>query len=137
MNSRRVIRSRRLPLAGRLVILNDVLKYVDPLDLVFRSLADPTRRQLIERLSRGEMSVSQLATPLPMSLPAVMQHLRLLEQSGLVASDKAGRIRTCRLQPDRLQLASDWTTQRRNEWESRLDRLDTFLNRTDPNQETT
>jgi DNA-binding transcriptional ArsR family regulator len=109
-----------------------VLKYSDQLDQLFQALADPTRRQLVERLGRGERSVSDLAAPLSMSLPAVMQHLHALERCGIVRSEKAGRVRTCRLEPDALQPALDWVAQRRREWENRLDRLDTYLEQTDP-----
>lgn len=97
------------------------------LDRVFQALADPTRRQLIERLSRGPASVSELARPLPMSLPAVMQHLQVLEASGLVATAKVGRVRTCRIEPETLSMAERWIAARRTSWERRLDRLGEFL----------
>jgi DNA-binding transcriptional ArsR family regulator len=98
-----------------------------PLDLVFQALADPTRRILVERLSRGPASVSELARPLAMSLPSVMQHLALLEASGLVRSEKVGRIRTCRIETAALRTAEDWISKRRTTWERRLDRLGDFL----------
>jgi DNA-binding transcriptional ArsR family regulator len=97
------------------------------LDLTFHALADPTRRAMIERLSRGPASVSELAQPLAMSLPAVVQHLAVLEASGLVASQKVGRVRTCRMDPAALSLAEQWIDQRRREWERRLDRLGEHL----------
>src|SRR6478609_3972523 len=97
------------------------------LDLVFQALADPGRRSMVERLSRGPASVSELAKPLAMSLPAVVQHLQVLEGSGLVTSVKVGRVRTCRLNPVALQTAEQWITQRRDSWERRLDRLGEFL----------
>jgi DNA-binding transcriptional ArsR family regulator len=103
-----------------------VLKY-QGLDLVFQALADPTRRQLVEVLSRGSASVSELAEPLPMSLPAVYQHLQVLEASGLVRSEKVGRVRTCHLDLKMLGTAEAWITERRALWERRLDRLDTYL----------
>jgi DNA-binding transcriptional ArsR family regulator len=108
-----------------------MINNVAELDRLFRGLADPTRRQVVERLSHGELSVSQLADPLAMSLPAVMQHVRLLEASGVVRSEKVGRVRTCRLQPAALQLAVEWVSERQNEWESRLDRLGTYLETTE------
>ena len=98
-----------------------------PLDLLFHALADPTRRLMIERLSRGPASVSELARPLPMSLPAVVQHLQVLEASGLVRSEKVGRVRTCRIEPAALQTAEQWIAERRASWERHLDRLGDYL----------
>jgi DNA-binding transcriptional ArsR family regulator len=97
------------------------------LDLAFQALADPTRRAMVERLALGPATVSELARPLPMSLPAVMQHLSVLEASGLVRSEKAGRVRTCRVDPGMLSLAERWISERRSEWERRLDRLSDYL----------
>lgn len=97
------------------------------LDRTFQALADPTRRAIVERLTRGPASVSDLARPLSMSLPAVMQHLTVLEESGLVRSRKAGRVRTCRIEPKVLSLAEAWISRRRAEWEQRLDRLGDYL----------
>src|SRR5688572_16537628 len=102
------------------------------LDSVFRALADPGRRAMVERLVKGPASVSELAAPLDMSLPAVMQHLAVLEDSGLVASEKAGRVRTCRLETTVLRTADEWIADRRATWERRLDRLDEYLARPDP-----
>lgn len=104
-----------------------MLKYGAELDLVFQALADPTRRGMVERLTRGPASVSELARPLDMSLPAVMQHLQVLETSGLVRSEKVGRVRTCRIEPASLRQAEGWITQRRTTWERRLDRLGEVL----------
>ncbi len=97
------------------------------LDLMFQALADPARRGMVERLSRGPASVSELARPLDMSLPAVMQHLAMLEAGGIVTSQKVGRVRTCALQPQALSLAEQWINQRRTQWAQRLDRLGDFL----------
>ena len=97
------------------------------LDLTFQALADPTRRAMVERLSRRPTSVSELARPFEMSLPAVMQHLAVLESSGLVVSEKVGRVRTCRIEPQALSLAEHWINERRAEWEQRLDRLGDYL----------
>jgi DNA-binding transcriptional ArsR family regulator len=97
------------------------------LDLAFQALADPTRRAIVERLSRGPASVGELAKPFAMSLPAVMQHLALLEHSGLVQSEKIGRVRTCRIDPAALSQAERWINERRLEWERRLDRLGRYL----------
>jgi DNA-binding transcriptional ArsR family regulator len=110
-------------------ILKAVLKYQDaePLSVTFQALADPTRRSIVERLSRGSASVSELAAPLAISLPAVHQHLQVLEHSGLVRSEKVGRVRTCHLEPTMLQTAEKWIEQRREMWERRLERLDAFL----------
>src|SRR5579863_10390359 len=97
------------------------------LDGLFHALADPARRAMVERLSRGPAPVSELARPLPMSLPAAMQHLGVLEEAGLVRSHKVGRVRTCAVEPDALRLAGGWIEARRIEWEQRLDRLGDYL----------
>jgi|SRR5664280_1628587 len=100
--------------------------YAD-LDARFQALSDTTRRSIVERLGLGPASVSDLARPLAMSLPAVLQHLRVLEDSGLVTSTKAGRVRTCRLEPKALAATEGWITERRVGWERRLDRLGAYL----------
>ena len=97
------------------------------LDRVFQALSDPSRRAMVERLSRGPASVSELAQPLAMSLPAVMQHLQVLETSGLVRSEKVGRVRTCRIEPVPLHTAEQWISERQSGWEHRLDRLGDYL----------
>jgi DNA-binding transcriptional ArsR family regulator len=97
------------------------------LDRLFHALADPARRAIVERLSRGPAPVSELARPLPMSLPAVMQHLGVLEAAGLVRSAKIGRVRTCAIEPRVLTEAEQWISARRIEWEHRLDRLGEYL----------
>ena len=102
------------------------------LDLVFQALADPTRRRMVERLTTRPASVSELAEPLEMSLPAVLQHLQVLEASGLVRSEKVGRVRTCRVEPGVLRTAEQWITERRNSWERRLDRLGEVLTASSP-----
>jgi DNA-binding transcriptional ArsR family regulator len=107
------------------VILKQVLNH--SLDRVYAALADGSRRQMVDRLSHGPATVKELAEPLTMSLPAVLQHLRVLEASGLVRSEKAGRVRTCRLEPAVLTAAEQWIADRRAGWSSRLDRLDAYL----------
>ncbi len=97
------------------------------LDLAFQALADPTRRGMLARLSRAPASVSELARPFAISLPAVMQHLQLLEASGLVKSEKKGRVRTCRLEPKAFGAAEGWIAEQRALWEGRLDRLEDYL----------
>lgn len=97
---------------------------------MFQALADPTRRAMIDRLSRGPASVSELAKPFDMSLPAVVQHLQTLEASGLVSSQKVGRVRTCRIEPEALSRAEQWLNERRTLWMQRLDRLGRFLEAT-------
>jgi DNA-binding transcriptional ArsR family regulator len=97
------------------------------LDRLFHALADPARRAIVERLSRGPAPVSELARPLPMSLPAAMQHLGVLEAAGLVRSEKVGRVRTCAIEPQALSLAETWINARRIEWQRRLDRLGDYL----------
>ena len=101
--------------------------YTADLDLVFKALSDPTRRTIVERLSSGPASVSELAAPLPMSMPAVHQHLQVLEASGLVVSEKVGRVRTFQLEVTMLNTAEKWVRARRVMWERRLDRLDSYL----------
>jgi len=112
------------------LILKYVLNFSANLDLAFQALADPTRRAMVDRLVQGPASVSDLAKPLSISLPGVMQHLAVLEQSGLVRSEKVGRVRTCRIDPAAISAAERWLTERREEWERRLDRLGTFLDET-------
>ena len=97
------------------------------LDRVFHALADPARRAIVERLSLGPAPVSELALPLPMSLPAAMQHLGVLEAAGLVRSTKTGRVRTCAIEPRALSQVEQWINARRIEWEHRLDRLGEYL----------
>lgn len=104
------------------------------LDLMFQALADPARRQMVERLSQAPASVSELAKPFDMSLSAVMQHLALLEESGLVATVKVGRVRTCRIEPQGLGRVERWISERRSSWERRLDRLGEFLAEQSKNQ---
>ncbi|HEX9999677.1 MAG TPA: metalloregulator ArsR/SmtB family transcription factor [Actinoplanes sp.] len=102
------------------------------LDLMYGALADGSRRTMVDRLSRGPATVKELAAPLTMSLPAVLQHLRVLEESGLVRSRKSGRVRTCHLQPAALQAAEQWIADRRAGWVRRLDRLETYLTEGEP-----
>jgi len=97
------------------------------LDLAFQALSDSTRREMVSRLAEGPLSVSALAKPLPMSLPAVLQHLAVLEGAGLVVSEKSGRVRTCRLEAAAIARAEQWLSAQRGEWERRLDRLDAYL----------
>jgi DNA-binding transcriptional ArsR family regulator len=97
------------------------------MDDVFRALADPTRRRVVERLSRQPASVSELAKPFKMALPSFLEHLKVLEGCGLVTSSKSGRVRTYRLAPGRLRQAEDWLSRQRRLWEQRLDQLDAYL----------
>jgi len=104
-----------------------MLKKMPPVDHVFRALADPTRRRMVERLSLGPASVSQLAAPLDMTMSAVVQHLAILQDCGLVRSEKVGRVRTCRMEPAALGNAENWFSGQRDRWEHRLDRLGEVL----------
>lgn len=97
------------------------------LDRIFQALADPTRRAVVERLARGPAAVSELAQPFAMALPSFTQHLAVLERSGLVQSRKLGRVRTYWLAPEPLAPAAQWMAQQREQWERRLDQLDSFL----------
>ena len=97
------------------------------IDEVFHALGDPTRRRLVERLSRGPASASDLAKPLGITLAAVVQHLQVLERSGIVRTQKVGRVRTCRIEPSGLNVAAEWIAERRSLWERRLARLGDML----------
>ena len=99
----------------------------EAVDSVFRALSDPTRRHVLERLSRSPGSVSELAAPFDMALPSFVEHLKILENCGLVRSRKTGRVRTYQLAPKRLKLAEDWLMKQRRLWERRLDQLDAYL----------
>jgi DNA-binding transcriptional ArsR family regulator len=102
-------------------------KLSSALDDVFRALGDATRMAVLERLARGPASVSDLAAPFSMALPSFVQHLNVLERAGLITSTKAGRVRTCRLEPRQLQKAETWLADHRAMWATRLDQLDDYL----------
>jgi DNA-binding transcriptional ArsR family regulator len=104
-----------------------VTALAEPIDSVFRALADPTRRLVVERLTRRPASLTALAEPFDMALPSFLQHMRVLEGCGIVRSTKSGRVRTYELAPRRLKLAEDWLTRQRTHWERRLDQLDSYL----------
>jgi DNA-binding transcriptional ArsR family regulator len=108
-------------------MLNQCEPREQEVDLLFQALADPSRRVMVDRLTRGPASVSELARPLAMSLPAVVQHLHVLEASGLVRTQKLGRVRTCSIEPVALRAAEGWIAQRRTAWERNLDRLGEYL----------
>ncbi len=114
-----------------------MLKYSPQLDSVFHALADPARRAMVDRLVQSPASVSELAKPLSMSLPGVVQHLAVLEAAGLVSSEKVGRVRTCRIEPEALRGAERWISERRTVWERRLDRLGAVLEELEDLEETT
>lgn len=118
--------SHGLTIMAGLLILNPMLKYQD-VDGSFKALAEPTRRAIVERLSRGPASVSDLARPFDMTLAAIVQHLQVLEESGLVRSEKVGRVRTCRIELGGLTTLTDWVAERRALIERRLDRLGEIL----------
>jgi DNA-binding transcriptional ArsR family regulator len=99
----------------------------DQLSLTFAALADPTRRAILARLLAGERSVSEIAEPFAMSLPAVSKHLRVLEKAGLIARRRDAQWRHCRIEGAPLKAVADWTERYRHVWEGRLDRLDTYL----------
>lgn len=96
-------------------------------EVVFHALSNPTRRKVLERLSAGPASVSELAAPFDMQLPSFVQHLSVLEQSRLVKSTKRGRVRTYEIAPARFKVVEDWLTARRQVWEARLDRFDSYV----------
>jgi DNA-binding transcriptional ArsR family regulator len=99
----------------------------DPLSATFAALADPTRRAILARLSRGEATVTELATPFRMTQPAVSKHLRVLQHAGLIVQGRQAQWRPCRLEPARLRDVSEWVEQYRSLWEGRLDRVDALL----------
>jgi DNA-binding transcriptional ArsR family regulator len=99
----------------------------EPLDLAFQALSDPGRRAMVERLSCGPASVSELARPLPMTLSAVVQHLKVLEEAGLVTSRKVGRVRTCRLEIRAMSQVEGWIAERKRFWEQQYDQLEAYL----------
>ena len=109
------------------MIFRHMPKQNEALDRVFHALADPTRRAIVAQLTQGPASVSDLARPLPMALPSVVQHLRVLEEGGLIRSEKVGRVRTCRIEPAALTQAEQWIMAQRAVWEGRLDRLEAYL----------
>ena len=100
-----------------------------PLDRTFSALSDPTRRDILERLTRGPASVSELARPTGISLPGVLKHVRILEEANLVTTEKRGRTRECRLGPEQMDDATTWIESQRRQWERRLDRLEAIIER--------
>ncbi len=118
------------------MILRHMPKYSIDLDRLFHALADPARRAIVSRLAQGPAPVSELARPLPMSLPSAMQHLGVLEAAGLVRSEKVGRVRICAIEPQVLSEAERWINDRRTEWEHRLDRLGGYLKTLEPEEGT-
>ncbi|MGZ2485161.1 DNA-binding transcriptional ArsR family regulator [Rhizobium pisi] len=115
-------------------ILKSMLNYSD-IDDILKALVEPTRRQIVERLSRGPASVSELARPFDMSLAAIVQHLQVLEESGLIRSEKIGRVRTCRIEPSGLDRIAGWVAERRSLMERRFDRLGEMLSQPDVNNQ--
>ena len=107
----------------------------DQLSTTFAALADPTRRAILARLVTGECSVTELAEPFDMSLPAVSKHLRVLERAGLIARRRDAQWRPCRIEGGPLKAVADWTERYRDTWEARLDRLDTYLQRVNAKKE--
>ena len=107
----------------------------DQLSTTFAALSDPTRRAILARLLSGERSVSELAEPFDMSLPAISKHLRVLERAGLIARRKEAQWRRCRIEPGPLKAVANWTERYRRVWEERLDRLDLYLQHVNPNKE--
>lgn len=105
-----------------------------PLDSVFHALADPTRRAVIQQLSKGPATVSELAAPFDMALPSFLQHLKVLEDSGLMTSKKSGRVRTCEMDVQNLSAAGGWIDHQRAIWEGRLGRIDQYLNKIHPKE---
>ena len=111
---------------------NHMVKYSATLDVTFSALSDPTRRTILSTLRRGHASVTELARPHDISMPAILKHLNVLEQAGLIEQRKTGRVRMCRLTVGPMQAAADWLSLYRVFWENQLDNLGRFLERTDP-----
>jgi DNA-binding transcriptional ArsR family regulator len=101
--------------------------YQSPLDAAFHALADPTRRAVVSRLTRGPAPVTELAKPFAMGLPSFLKHLRVLEKDGLISSEKIGRVRTCRVNTDRLTAAESWLSEQRTLWQASADRLADYV----------
>jgi DNA-binding transcriptional ArsR family regulator len=116
-------------------ILKDMVDQMIDLDRTFQALADKSRRRMVERLTLGPASVSQLAEPLAMSLAAVVQHVQVLEACGVVKTEKVGRTRMCQIEPAAMSAAEQWISDRRRGWEARLDRLGDILNEADATEE--
>ncbi len=112
-----------------------MVKYQNTLDSTFHALADPTRRAILARLASGEASVTELAEPFDMSLPAISKHLRVLEKAGLLARRREGRVHRCSMDPEPLKSAADWIAEHQRFWEQSLDRLARYLEETTPNPE--
>ena len=104
-------------------------KFSTDLDRAFSALADPTRRAIVGRLCDGPKSVSELSEPFDLALPSLLKHVRVLEESGLISSEKVGRVRTCRIEPDALQATEAWIHQHIAAWELRLDRMEAHIER--------
>jgi DNA-binding transcriptional ArsR family regulator len=117
------------------MILRQMTYRSAPLDLAFYALSDPTRRAVISRLAEGEVSVSVLAEPFEMALPSFAQHLKVLEECGLVASEKRGRSRWCRLVQSRFNETADWMETERRRWAERLERLEVYLDKNGENEQ--
>ena len=109
------------------MILSLMDQHSDKLDRVFLALADPTRRAVIGRLGRGEASVGELAKPFDIALPSFMKHIHMLEACGLIETRKAGRVRTCALEPGRFAMVDGWLAEQREIWEARTDRMEAFV----------
>ena len=114
---------------------NHMVKYSATLDVTFSALSDPTRRTILSTLRRGHASVTELARPHDISMPAILKHLNVLEQAGLIEQKKTGRVRMCRLTVGPMQVAADWLSLYRVFWENQLDNLGKFLEQTDPQKE--
>jgi DNA-binding transcriptional ArsR family regulator len=112
-----------------------MVKYSASLDTTFAALSDPTRRTILTTLQRGHASVTELARPHKISMPAILKHLHVLEHAGLIAQKKTGRVRMCRLTVAPMQQAADWLSLYRIFWENQLDNLGRFLEQTDPNKQ--
>ena len=110
-----------------MAIVSNMAKHDTDLSLLFHALADPTRRAILTRLGEGPAAVTDLAEPTGLRLPTVMRHLSVLEEAGLIATAKDGRIRTCAIVPEALEPARNWMDQQRAIWEARLDRFDAFV----------
>lgn len=109
------------------MLLSGMAKYDPDLSLIFQALSDPTRRSMLAQLGKGAVPVSDLARPTGLALPTVMRHLGVLEGAGLIETEKQGRVRTCRMRPEALDIASDWLAHQRAEWEARTDRLEAYV----------
>ena len=121
-----VVRLNDLDISRRTALLSHMANQSRHLDRLFHALSDPTRRAIVMRLSQGPASVTELSKPFEMAMPTLLQHIRVLEDSGLIGSEKVGRVRTCEINQQAFDATQSWLEKQRHRWESRLDRMEAY-----------